>query len=188
VQGHFAAVRADARTAVLTALGSARYFSLLDELDQLLAQPPLTPQAQQPAAAVLPAAARHARKQVKRRMRSARHTAPGPSRNEALHRARKAAKRARYAGELMTPAIGKKASRFARQMKKVQSVLGDHQDAVIARHAARELGISAHLAGENAFTYGLLYERDSCAGDRLQAQARRTWKRASRPRYRRWMQ
>lgn len=188
VQGHFAAARADARTAVLTALGSPRYFSLLDELDQLLAQPPQTPQAQQPAAAVLPAAARHARKQVRRRMRHARHTAPGPSRNEALHRARKAAKRARYAGELMAPAIGKKASRFARQMKKVQSVLGDHQDAVIARHAARELGISAHLAGENAFTYGLLYERDSCAGDRLQAQARRTWKRASRPRYRRWLQ
>jgi CHAD domain-containing protein len=32
----------------------------------------------------------------------------------------------------MAPAIGKKASRFAKQMKKVQSVLGDHQDAVIA--------------------------------------------------------
>jgi hypothetical protein len=42
-------------------------------------------------------------------------------------------------------------------MKRVQSVLGDHQDAVIARQAERELGISAHLAGENAFSYGLLY-------------------------------
>ena len=49
-------------------------------------------------------------------------------------------------------------------MKKVQSVLGDHQDTVLARQAARELGIGAHLAGENAFTYGLLYERDARAG------------------------
>ena len=68
--------------------------------------------------------------------------------------ARKAAKRARYAGEAMTPAIGKDARRFANQMKKVQSVLGDHQDAVIAREVERELGIAAHLAGENAFSYG----------------------------------
>jgi CHAD domain-containing protein len=87
----------------------------------------------------------------------------------------------------MAPALGKKARRFARQMKKVQSVLGDHQDTVIARQAERELGISAHLAGENAFSYGLLYGHDACDGERLQAQAWRTWKRASRPRCRSWM-
>ena len=51
----------------------------------------------------------------------------------------------------------------------------------------RELGISAHLAGENAFSYGLLYERDACDAGRLQAQARQTWKQARRARYRRWM-
>ena len=34
-------------------------------------------------------------------------------------------------------------------MKKIQSILGDHQDAVIACQVDRELGISAHLAGEN---------------------------------------
>ena len=72
-------------------------------------------------------------------------------------------------------------------MKKVQSVLGDHHDAVIARQAERELGISAYLAGENAFSYGLLYGRDACDGEQLKAQAWHTWKRASRPRYRRWM-
>ena len=72
-------------------------------------------------------------------------------------------------------------------MKKVQSVLGEHQDAVIARRAARELGISAHLAGENAFSYGLLYERDVCHSQRLQAEAQQAWTRASRPRHLRWM-
>jgi hypothetical protein len=87
----------------------------------------------------------------------------------------------------MAPAIGKKASRFAKQMKQVQSVLGDLQDTVIARQVERELGIGAHLAGENAFSYGLLYGRDTCDAARLQDQGWETWKRASRTRYRRWM-
>jgi hypothetical protein len=59
-------------------------------------------------------------------------------------------------------------------------VLGEHQDTVIARGVARDLGISAHLAGENAFSYGLLSGRDACAAGRLQAEARRTGKKAAR--------
>ena len=47
--------------------------------------------------------------------------------------------------------------------------------------------MGAQLAGENAFSYGLLFGRDACDGERLQVQARRAWKQASRPRYRRWM-
>ena len=46
---------------------------------------------------------------------------------------------------------------------------------------------SAQLAGENAFTYGLLYECELHRAQRRQADARGVWKRASRPRYRRWM-
>ena len=187
VQGHFAPVHAAARASILDAFGSPRYFSLLDELDGLLAEPPLTALADRPASDVLPEVARHTLRQVSRRMRRAGHPPAGQPRDVALHQARKSAKRARYAGEAMGPAIGKKARRFARQMKKVQSVLGEHQDAVIARAVERELGISAHLAGENAFSYGLLYERDVWAGERLRAQAQRTWQRASRARYRRWM-
>jgi CHAD domain-containing protein len=187
VQGHFAPARARGRTGLLSALDSQRYFTLLDELGSLLAEPPLTPRAALPAADVLPAAARRPYRQVRRRMRRARRAPAGQPTDVALHEARKAAKRARYAGEAMTPAIGNKARRFTKQMKQVQSVLGDHQDAVIARQVERELGISAYLAGENAFSYGLLYGRDVCDGERLQARAWRTWRRASRPRYRRWM-
>jgi CHAD domain-containing protein len=62
IQGHFASVRAAARTEVLAALDSVRYFSLLDDLDSVLAAPPFTAQAAQPAADVLPAAARRARR------------------------------------------------------------------------------------------------------------------------------
>ena len=120
-------------------------------------------------------------------MRKARQAPRGQARDVALHEARKSARRARYAAEAARPASGRPAKKFARQMKKVQSVLGDHQDTVIARQAARDLGISAHLAGENAFTYGLLYERELHQAERLQAQARTVWKKASRPRHRTWM-
>ncbi len=187
VQGHFASVRAAARTGLLAALDSERYFSLLDELDRLLDDPPFTPQAATPSARELRMAVRRAYRQAARRMRRARRAAAGAPRDAALHQARKAARRARYASEAVAPAIGTEALRFARRMKKVQSVLGEHQDAVIGRRAERELGIGAHLAGENAFSYGLLYERDVCTAERLESQAWRTWKLASRRRHRRWM-
>jgi CHAD domain-containing protein len=182
IQGHFASVRAAARTELTTTLDSERYLLLLDDLDRLLAEPPLTAEAGRPAADVLPAAARRARRQAARRMHRAWHTQPGPARDEALHQARKSARRARYAAEVIEPVAGAKAARFAKRMKKVQSVLGEHQDSVIARRVARDLGVSAHLAGENAFSYGLLYGRDACAAERLQANARHTWKKASRKR------
>lgn len=187
IQGHFAEARGAARVALLAALDSRRYLALLDEVDTLLAGPPVTRLAARPADEVLPAAARRAFRQTARRMRRARHAAAGQPTDVAMHQARKAAKRARYAGEAMTPALGRKARRFTKQMKKVQSVLGEHQDAVIARRVARELGVRAHLSGESAFTYGLLHERGNCDAQRLQAQARHVWKRASRRRYRRWM-
>jgi CHAD domain-containing protein len=187
VRGHFAPAQAAARDAVLAALGSERYFSLLGELDRLIASPPLTRRAVRPAAGVLPKAVRRGYWQTSRRMRRARRAAAGPPRDMALHQARKAAKRARYAGEAVAPALGKEARRFTRQMKNLQSVLGDHQDTVIARQVDRELGMNAHLADENAFSYGLLYGRDACDGERLQARAHQTWQQASRSRYRRWM-
>jgi CHAD domain-containing protein len=180
IQGHFASVRAAARTELLAALDSERYFSLLDDLDALLDAPPFTARASQSAAGVLPAAARRARRQMDRRMRRAWRAAPGPARNEALHQARKSARRARYASEAMVPAIGGKARRFVKKMKRIQSALGEHQDSVIAREVARDVGIAAHLAGENAFSYGLLYEQDACDAERFQVQARRKWKKASR--------
>ena len=187
VQGHYAPRRAAAHDELLAALDSPRYARLLAELDRVTAGPPRGPQAAAPARDILPPAVRRAYRQAKRRMRRARHMPAGPGRDIALHRARKSARRARYAAEAATPAVGPQARRFARQMKKVQSALGDHQDAVLARHEARVLGIGAHLADENAFTYGLLYELELHRAEQRQADARRVWRRAARRRYRRWM-
>jgi CHAD domain-containing protein len=187
VQGHFAPQRAAAHIALIEALDSPRYHRLLTELDRVAAGPPRGPRAAAPAREVLPPAVWRAFRQAKRRMRTARHTPAGPARDVALHQARKSARRARYAAEAAAPAAGRPASKFAKQMKRVQSVLGEHQDTVLARQAARDLGIGAHLAGENAFTYGLLHERELHQAELRQADARHIWHRAARPKHRGWM-
>jgi CHAD domain-containing protein len=187
VRVHFAPVEAQARSAVLEALDSERYLALLDGLDRLLADPPLAAEAGRPAAEVLLPEVRRARRRLRRRMRRARRTPTGPDRDAALHEARKAAKHARYSAEAVSQAFGKPARRFAKRVQKVQSALGDHHDGVVARAAIRELGVEAHLAGENAFTFGVLYEQDACRAPHLEAQARQAWKQASRPRYNAWL-
>ena len=187
VRGHYAPQRAAAHAGLIEALDSPRYAGLRAELDRIVSEPPLGPRAADPAREVLPAAVRLAYRQANRRLRQARHTPAGPAQDVALHQARKSARRARYAAEATRPAAGRPARRFAKQMKKVQSVLGEHQGTVLARQAARDLGIGAHLAGENAFSYGLLYEQQADQAERLRVRARQVWKHAARPRHRRWL-
>jgi CHAD domain-containing protein len=180
VTAHFASREAAARNALLEALDSQRYFGLLDDLDRLLDELAQAAPTTEPADETLPRAVAHAYRRAEHRMHGARRAPAGPARDVALHEARKAAKRARYAAEAVQPAFGKEARRFAKQMKAVQSVLGDHQDAVTARAVAREIGISAHLAGENAFSFGLLNERAHRDALEYQRQARSVWRRATR--------
>jgi CHAD domain-containing protein len=180
IRAHFAPREAAARTAVAQTLNSARYFAMLEELDGLLDDPPLTAQADQPASEILPQAVARAFRRTRRRMRRAERAPAGIARDTALHETRKAAKRCRYAAEAALPASGKKARRLAKGMKRVQSALGDHHDAVAARAAAREIGVHAQLAGENAFTFGLLYESAHRDTSGHEDRARRAWKRAAR--------
>ena len=188
IRGHFATVGTQAQAALLGALDSPRYFTLLDRLDELVEQPPATGRAARPAKKVLPPAVRGTYKRTKRRMKHALSMPQeDPSADVALHEARKAAKRARYAGEAVTAAFGTQAETFARRMKKVQALLGGHQDAVIARAAARDIGMSAHAAGENAFSYGVICQREDDEAARLRQKAGRAWRSASRPSARRWL-
>ena len=60
--------------------------------------------------------------------------------------------------------LGKPAVRLVKQVKHVQELLGDHQDAVVARPVLREIGVQAHLDGENGFTYGILHQQQTDAG------------------------
>ncbi|HEX8005484.1 MAG TPA: CYTH and CHAD domain-containing protein [Trebonia sp.] len=187
LRAHFAPREATARNTVLEALDLRRYFAILDELDRLLDDPPPTAEAAEPAAEVLPGDVARAYRRTRRRMRRARRAPAGRARDIALHETRKAARRARYAAEATQPVFGKKARRFAKRIKAVQSILGDHQDAVNIRAAAREIGVNAHLAGENAFSFGLLHERAHRDALEHQARAMRTWKRAARGKQRKWL-
>jgi CHAD domain-containing protein len=187
VQCHIAPAGAQARTELVQGLDSLRYFALLDQIDALLADKSLAKAASKPARAVLPAAVRRTYRRTSRRMSQANRARGGQPLDTALHQARKAAKRARYAAEAVAPAMGRKAGRFARRMQRVQSSLGDYQDSVIARQVERELAISAARAGENAFTYGVLYERDVHAGELARARAQAAWRRAAKGRYRTWL-
>ncbi|HEV2638012.1 MAG TPA: CYTH and CHAD domain-containing protein [Actinocrinis sp.] len=181
IDARFEPSRDSTHASVLEALDGERYLALLAGLDALLAEPPLAKAAERRAAKELPPLIDTTFRRVDKRMARAFETPPGGAeRDVALHEARKAAKRARYAAEAVSPALGKRLRRSAKAMKGLQTVLGEHQDSVLAAHVIRELGLAAHAAGENAFTYGVLYERDAAALPVLQAEAERAWKQARR--------
>jgi CHAD domain-containing protein len=142
---------------IMAALNSQRYLALQKLLDQLLHRPPLTQQAGEPALTDLPRSVAKAFRKLNRLLDAADALPPGPDRDTALHEARKACKRVRYMTEVVTPLVGEPAQHFHRQTEKLQELLGDYQDAVMARPVLRQLAEAAHADGHNAFTYGLLY-------------------------------
>lgn len=145
------------------ALEGARYFRLLDAMDDLLARPPFTDLADDPAGQVVPRLVGRSVRRVRRAAAAIEGVPPG-HRAERLHEVRKAAKRARYAAEAASGVAGRPARRLRRRMAAVQEALGQHQDSVTAQVLLRELAVAAHGAGENGFTFGvLLAEEAACA-------------------------
>ncbi|CAA9285573.1 MAG: Adenylate cyclase, partial [uncultured Friedmanniella sp.] len=84
-------------------LGSPRVLGLLEALTRWRTEPPYLEGASAPAEEVRPYVT-GASRTARRRLRQAAREQPGPQQEERLHRARKAAKRARYAAELAEPA------------------------------------------------------------------------------------
>ncbi|MFB7826497.1 CYTH and CHAD domain-containing protein [Streptomyces hydrogenans] len=170
-----------ARRRALDALDSPRHLALLDALDRLIADPPLRPGARKKATKVLPRAIRRDHGRLADRIGPALDLDPGHERDVALHEARKAAKRARYAADAAVPTLGKPAKRFSKRVKAVQSLLGDHQDAVVARAALRDLATEAETAGEPSFTWGVLHERQEAAAAASERELPGVWERAEAP-------
>ncbi|MDT5091230.1 MAG: hypothetical protein QOH60_593 [Mycobacterium sp.] len=136
----------------LTAMRSQRYFRMLDALEDLVAaEAPQLLSGEVPSAdATIESGYKRVRKQAKRA-----DNAEVEHRDEALHRIRKGAKRLRYTAA----ATGAKGVSDA--AKNIQSLLGDHQDSVVSRQHLSQQAEAAHAAGEDTFTYGLLYEREA---------------------------
>jgi CHAD domain-containing protein len=154
-----------ARTVVSEAMNSQRYLDLLATLQQWRTVPPLT---EPPSLKAVNKRARRAERKADRRLAEAIEAGDGAL----LHRARKAAKRARYAAELRQP-LDKHAKETAKHYKQFQRVLGDHQDGVVASATLIRLARAAGTTtGENGFTYGLLYEREQRAAEAARRRAR----------------
>lgn len=118
--------------ALLDALQGRRYRNLVATIEAWTVDPPLTDDAAEPCGTALPPLAAAAWKKLRKGARALTRASP----EEDFHDVRKHAKRARYAAELIAPALGrraeKKARRFIRLTTKVQDVLGEHQDAAVA--------------------------------------------------------
>ena len=141
------------RKVVAETMDSQRYLALLATLQRWRTDPPLP---EPPSSKALTKRARRAERKADRRLSEAIEAGD----DALLHRARKAAKRARYAAELRTP-VDKKAKATAKRYKQFQRVLGDHQDGVVALTALHRLALTAGTTqGENGFTFGLLYARE----------------------------
>ena len=138
----------------LTAMRSPRYFRLLDALDAVVLAPPPPRKDRHPQADIA-SGYRRLRKRVK-----AADAAEGHARDEALHQVRKAAKRLRY----VAAATGESA--VAERAKAIQGLLGEHQDSVVSRDHLLEEAAAAHAAGEDTFTYGVLFAREADLGRR----------------------
>jgi CHAD domain-containing protein len=173
---YFAGREADARSALVAALDSERYLALLGAIDGLLADPPLTRLARGKARRELPAMVGRAHRRVAAHVEAAEGMASGDERDAQWHEARKAAKRLRYAAEAAAPVLGKPADRLVKRVKQVQELLGDHQDAVVARPVLREIGMVAHLEGENGFTYGLLHQLQTDIGRLSEGEITQAWR------------
>jgi len=202
-----------ARRDAVELMDSDRYRELLARLDALADAPPLRGRAGEPAPDVAGRVVRHAFRRARKRVETADGVLAGleraagsdevpatdpaepgtrgpdattPRLAVALHDARKKLKAARYAAEAAVVVAGDPAVELAEALEEVQDVLGAHHDAVVLAGEFRELGMRAHLSGENGFTYGLLVGLERGRAQAALADARDAWATASRRRLRRW--
>lgn len=131
------------RIELLRALDSDRYLALLDTFAATVASLPEldAPRGLEPLAAA-----------ALKKLRKAATAAPDEPSDDELHALRIHAKRARYAAELVG---GRRVKRYLSALKRVQDVIGEHQDAVVAEAKLR----SVATAG-SAMAAGRLIERE----------------------------
>ncbi|MFI6334518.1 CHAD domain-containing protein [Streptomyces sp. NPDC050535] len=172
--------RGGSRRDLIAVLDGPRYLDLLAALDAVVTDPPFLKGAAGDPSQVIAKAVRKDFEKVSDLIGEALDRPTGADRDLAMHEARKKAKRTRYAAEAAGPALGKPAKDLIRSMKSLQTLLGDHQDSVMAREAVLDLGARAHAAGESAFTYGVLYGREEQRATAAETALPETWQAVER--------
>jgi CHAD domain-containing protein len=173
--------RDSARRRLLRAMATERYAVLLDDLVAAAAAPALLPGADRPAAQVMPPLVTKPWKRLRKQVRKAGDDPP----DDQLHQIRIRAKRARYAAEAVEPVIGQPAEDYADAVADLQSVLGDHQDAVVGEAWLREAAGSARR--DVALVAGLLIAAERASAADTRERWRAVWKTASRKKLRAWL-
>jgi CHAD domain-containing protein len=173
-------------------LAGERYLVLLDQLEAAARLPPFVPRPPARrgtgrAPSDVDRAARVLPRMVRRRWRALRRTVqsagPHPTDRE-LHRIRIRSKELRYAAETSIPVVGKPARRLAAAAEQVQTVLGDHHDAVCA-----EAWLEAQALGGTpvvAYAAGRLAAEQARVQRKLRRRWRSAWRQLDEERLRRW--
>ena len=152
-----AADRAAAIKAWQAAWSDERYRLIMATLTRWLVEVPV-----QSSALTGPAVLQKARRQARRRLNGA---SDDPAE---LHRARKATKRLRYAGELLTQHVPQ-AEKSANKAKKMQTVLGEHKTWLLPQTSYPAPEPRRGPARTNGYTYGLLTARVEEEAARIRA-------------------
>jgi CHAD domain-containing protein len=156
---------------LMAALRSARYPALLDALIEAANEPAFAPGSARAAADVLQPLVRRPLRKLGKPV-----SALGdPPRDEELHALRIRTKRARYAAEAVAPVLGKPARAVAVAAAKLQDVLGEHQDAVVAERWLREQA-RASRSVRTAFVAGELAGLERAAAELARGRWRKAWK------------
>lgn len=171
-----------AHARLLTALRDRRYLALLDRLVTEANAPSLLPEAERPAHLVV---AELVRKPWRSLDKAAQRLGKKPSDAE-LHDLRIRTKRVRYAAEAAAPLFGADAQAFAKAAAGLQGVLGDLNDAVVARQWLRDWAKGDRTAeGVEAARALKRLERDAAREER--ARWRSHWERLADEELRSWM-
>ena len=124
------AQRAHAQDKIIAALDGERYTKLLARLERAVQRPKVVS-----TDLSLPAVAASQFKKLRKAVRAL----PKKPNDDDLHAVRIRVKRARYAAELAQPIVGEPAKRFVARTRKLQDILGEYQDAVVAEESLRTL-------------------------------------------------
>ncbi|TLG10888.1 CHAD domain-containing protein [Nocardia cyriacigeorgica] len=157
-----------AHSEVLRALDSERYLGLRNQLANWRSAPPLRQgRSGGPAEEVFRTVLQRDRERLDR-MVGAETTVTPADRIELLHDIRKGAKRLRYSCEAAAATLGGEAVELGSQAKRLQTVLGDHRDAVESHEAILARAAEARAAGEDTTLYAALADaEDRAAGEHL---------------------
>jgi CHAD domain-containing protein len=180
ILGRLDAEWARTRQGLLVALDDSRYFKVLDRLEEAIQHPRVVA-----ANLSLPEVAAGEFKKLRRAVQAL----PKKPTARELHAVRVKVKRARYAAELAQAVVGRPADRFVSKARKLQDILGEHQDAVVTEerlhtlvaddgHGRRERSVAERLMKRQRMRRQATRAAFLAQWPKLKRRGRKAWKRA----------